>query len=115
MNDIKDINSEAEKSLVKTGYKLCLQHPKSEAEFPCVSFFTLNERPEFASDNSEDSQMGWIQVDVWADKAKTIGDMSIEISSKMKADGWSRELSRDVPDEGEVYHKTMRFSKQFIL
>lgn len=115
MNDIKDINSEAEKSLVKTGYKLCFQHPKSEAEFPCVSFFTLNERPEFASDNSEDSQMGWIQVDVWADKAKTVGDMSIEISSKMKADGWSRELSRDVPDEGEVYHKTMRFSKQFIL
>ena len=115
MNDIKDINSEAEKSLVKTGYKLCLQHPKSEAEFPCVSFFTLNERPEFASDNSEDSQMGWIQVDVWADKAKTVGDMSIEISGKMKADGWSRELSRDVPDEGEVYHKTMRFSKQFIL
>ena len=112
---MKDINSEAEKSLVKTGYKLCFAHPKEEAEMPCVSFYNLNERPEFSSDNSEDSQMGWVQVDVWARNPKTVGDMAIEVSNKMKADGWSRELSKDIPDEGEIYHKTMRFSKQFIL
>ena len=115
MNDMKDINSEAEKSLVKTGYKLCFQHPKAEAKLPCVSFYTLNERPEFASDNIEGCQVGWVQVDIWAYSPKTVGDMAIEVSKKMAEDGWSRELSRDIPDEEEVYHKTMRFSKQFIL
>lgn len=111
-----DINSEAEKSLIKTGFTLVFHHPKKETPLPCVSFYNLTERPDFTTDNTEAIQAGWVQVDVWSYNAAECGSMAVKINEVLNADGWNRELSMDIPeDNSEIFRKTIRFSKHFIL
>ncbi len=110
-----DVNLEAEKSLIKTGFNIVFHHPKEKQALPCVSFYTLSEQGSFSSDNTETIQTGRIQVDVWTKKPQDSGEMATKINNIMINDGWVRELSMDVPDDSEVYHKTFRFSKIFNL
>lgn len=110
-----DINREAKKSLEKTGFTIVFHHPKENTTLPCVSFYNLSEKPEFSMDNTEAIQKGYIQLDIWAVKASDCGSMAVKINEVLNLDGWSRSMSMDVPEESDIYHKTMRFSKQFIL
>ncbi len=110
-----DINAEAEKSLLKTKYRIEYQYPKTWAELPTVSFYNLTEAPEFSTDNAEDIQQGTIQVDIWAAEPQDTGDMAVKINDVLTADGWYREMSRDIPPVDDVYHRTMRYTKDFII
>lgn len=112
---MKDINAEAEKTLSKLECRVQYYYPESFNDFPIVSFYNLAERPEFSSDNHEDIQNGTVVVDIWSDRKRECGDISLEVNEVMTADGWVREFSRDIPPEGRVYHKTMRFSKSFLV
>lgn len=110
-----DINSEADKSLAKTGYEIVFHHPKEKTPLPCVSFYNLSEQGSFSADNAEAIQTGRVQIDIWAKKPQECGKMAIKINEIMVNDGWTRELSMDLPDDSEVYRRTMRFSKIFNL
>lgn len=108
---MKDINLLAEEDLKKTGYNIVFQYPKSFTSLPAVSFYTVNESGSFACDNEENMQDGRIAVDIWASSPLQCGDMAIKINSVMSDAGWTRCFSRDVPDDGDIYHRTMQFIK----
>lgn len=111
-----DVNAEAEKTLSALDYKITYYYPDDFNSLPVVSFYNLNEKPDFSTDNEEDIQSGTVVVDIWANKPDVCGSIGIEVNNIMIADGWHRELSRDVtPDNSRVYHRTMRFIKYFIL
>lgn len=112
---MKDINKEAEESLLKTGFNIEYHHPKKSTEFPCISFYNLTERSSLSLDNSEAVQTGWVQVDIWGKTPIQCGEMMLKVNEVLKADGWCREMSKDIPDESGIYHKTSRFVKDFIL
>lgn len=110
-----DINAEAEKSLSGLDCTFTYYHPESFKKLPVVSFYTLTESNSFSCDNQSDIQCGRICVDAWAKEAAQCGAISIKVNGILAADGWTREFSRDMPPENGIYHKTMRFVKDFYL
>lgn len=110
-----DINREVEKSLADIDCKVEYYYPSKFNKLPVVSFYTVSESPDLVQDNEESIQKGTVVVDVWADEPIICGTTSVKVNEVMNADGWVREFSRDIPPEGDVFHKTMRFSKIFNL
>ena len=110
-----DPNAEAEKALSKLNCRITYYYPEEFNDLPVVSFYNLTERPDFSSDNEEDIQCGTIVVDVWSDTPSDCGSIGIQVNNVMTADGWNREFSRDLGKIDGVYHRTMRFTKYFIL
>lgn len=110
-----DVNAEAEKTLLNLDCRVEYYYPKKFNDLPVVSFYNLTEKPDFSSDNEEDIQSGTVVVDVWADNPQDCGNIGLQVNKLMKSDGWEREFSRDIEPNGGVYHRTMRFTKFFIL
>lgn len=110
-----DVNSEAEKTLSALNCSITYYYPEKFNDLPIVSFYNLTERPDFSSDNDEDIQSGTVQVDIWTSEPSQCGKIGIEVNKVMTADGWGREFSRDLGNQNGVYHKTMRFTKYFIV
>lgn len=111
-----DVNSEAEKILAQLNYTVEYYYPKKFNDLPVISFYNLTETPDFSADNTEVVQSGCVVVDIWADEPSDCGKIAVEVNEVMTADGWNREFSRDLPPDGsEVYHKTMRYVRDFVL
>lgn len=111
-----DINIEAEKTLSKTGYKIVYQYPEVFTRLPVISYYNVAEKGAFYADNAECVQDGYVQVDIWSSKPKECADISMKVNSAMEQDGWTREISMDIPKQKEkIYHRTMRFQKYFTL
>lgn len=111
-----DINTEAEKTLLKTGCSVVYQYPEHFTRLPVISYYNLAEKGAFYADNSESIQQGYIQADIWSRSPKECYDISVKVNDKLTADGWTREMSMDVPKDGDrIYHRTMRFQKYFTL
>lgn len=109
-----DINYEAEKTLSSLSCTVVYQHPRDFTALPCVSYYNVTEHGALYSDNAEDVQSGYVQVDVWAKEPKECGDLTLEVNDVMTLGGFVREMSADVPEsDGKIYHKTMRFHKYF--
>lgn len=109
-----DINEDAEKSLLKTGYNVVFQYPQCFSKLPIISFYTLNEHGTAAYDNLEAFRDGTIEVDIWARTPKECSRAAAEVRSVMQSDGWNELFSMDVPREKDsVYHRTMRLTKSF--
>jgi len=111
-----DVNIEAEKSLALLDENVVYQYPESFGELPVISYYNVAECGAFYYDNDERIQEGHVQVDVWSDVPYECGEIAIKVNDAMTQDGWTRELSMDVPKNNEkIYHKTMRFQKYFNL
>lgn len=110
-----DVNAAAEKTLLALNCKITYYYPENFNQLPVVSFYNLTENPDFSSDNEEDIQSGTVVVDIWTDEPSQCGEISLEVNKVMTADCWCREFSRDMGAQDGIYHKTMRFSKFFIL
>lgn len=111
-----DINKETEKTLGKLQCGVVFQYPKNFNKLPIVSYYTVTECSGFYADNYEIIQEGHIQIDVWAEIPKECSELAIAINEMMMKDGWVREMSMDVPEKDEdIYHKTIRFKKDFII
>ena len=109
-----DINHEAEKTLKKLGCRVTHGHPRDFKKMPVVSFYNVTEHGALYSDNTESVQSGYVQLDVWACSARECGEITLRANDVMTADGWTREMSADIPENGgALYHKTMRFHKYF--
>lgn len=110
-----DVNAEAEKTLSKLDCKVEYYYPEKFNKLPIVSFYNLTERPGFACDNTESTQNGTVAIDIWADDPQDCGNIGLQVNKLMGDDNWGREFSRDLKPENGVYHRTMRFTKYFIL
>lgn len=110
-----DVNAAAEKTLSALNCEITYYYPEDFNKLPAVSFYNLTERPDFSSDNEEDIQSGTVVVDIWSHEPSQCGEIGVEVNKVMTEDSWCREFSRDLPKDGEVYHRTMRFTKYFIV
>lgn len=110
-----DVNAEAKKTLSALNCKITYYYPENFNKLPIVSFYNLTEKPDFSCDNEEAIQGGTVIIDIWADKPSECGEIGIKVNKIMTADNWNREFSMDIKPEGGVYHRTMRFSKFFVL
>lgn len=111
----RDINSEAARTLSALPYRVVYNYPESFNRLPIVSFYNLSETDSFCADNAPVFQRGYIECDVWTKKAAEGGRISLDVIAAMEADGWAREFSRDITPDGGVYHRTIRFVKDFYL
>lgn len=110
-----DINAEAEKTLSALDCKITYYYPNNFNDLPIVSFYNLTETPDFSTDNEEDIQSGCVVVDIWADDPSQCGKIGLQVNDIMTSDEWYREFSKDLPRDGDIYHRTMRFKKFFVL
>lgn len=112
-----DANAEVRKILNKLhNVTVTYQYPKSFKKLPAVSYYTLTEQGSAAYDNRAVMQDSTIQIDIWADMPKQCTDISMNIYTLLAADDWCQEMVMDVPNpDGDVYHRTMRFVKTFII
>ncbi len=110
-----DINKEAEQVLIQLPYNLSFFYPEEWNEFPMISFYDINTNGSFDSDNQKDMLKGHINVDVWTTAAAEGGRIAGEITKLMENDGWWCELNRSVDKSDGVYHRTMRFGKEFVI
>lgn len=111
-----DVNNEAKKALLNTGYNIVYQYPEHFINLPVISYYNLAEKGAFYADNSECIQTGYIQADIWSRSPKECYDISIKVNDAFTAEGWTRQMSMDVPKRNDkLYRRTMRFQKYFTL
>lgn len=109
-----DINIETAKALSELDCPVNYQYPDTFSALPTVSYYNLTERGAFWADNEECIQSGYVQIDIWARIPSECGELSAKINDAMTRNGWTREMSGDVPKKDEkIYHRTMRFQKYF--
>lgn len=97
------------------GVTVTFQQPDKFNKLPAISYYELITTTGMCYDNTEQAQKSNVQIDIWAKKGGTCSRIAVEVDAAMQMEGWYRELSRDMPPENEVYHKTMRFSKEIYF
>lgn len=97
------------------GVKVTYYHPDEFNELPIISYFEIITTTGARWDNEEQAQVSNMQIDIWTHGGGSASRLAIEVDNAMQADGWYRELSRDMPPEDKIYHKTMRYSKNIFF
>lgn len=109
-----DINSDAQKFLESLPYELTFTNPEKWNKLPVISFYDMNTSGSFSADNSTQICTGRVVVDVWTNSPKQGADIALEAIQAMENGGWWCELNRFADKTAGVYHRTMRFGKNFI-
>lgn len=111
-----DVNPIVEKLLKSIdGVKVTFYYPSSFNTLPVISYYDISDIEGLRADNKEWTQDVDVQIDVWGKTAKQAKDISISVNDAMQSDGWRRTFSQPLPQDGEIYHRTMRFNKIFYL
>lgn len=110
-----DICDEVKKLLSKPPYALCFFYPEQWNEFPVISFYDMNHTKSFSSDNEGDMSKGHIVVDIWTLEPGEGGRIAQEVTELMAVYEWWCELNKALPKTDGVYHRTLRFGKEFVL
>lgn len=96
------------------GIKVTFFHPKAFNSLPIISYYELTTTTGLCYDNAEQAQCSNIQVDIWGTGGGECSRLAVRVDEVMQKNGWCRELSKDMPPENNIYHKTMRFSKEIF-
>ncbi len=112
-----DINYELQKSLRRLDTKSVYQYPESFAELPVISYYTLTDKIKMFVDNGAFIEEGYVNLDIWTKTPKEGFDIADNIDAVLSEDGWIRQFMMDMKKESDerIYHRTMRFKKQFII
>lgn len=104
-------------SILKTlnGVKVECQQPEEFNDLPIVSHYEIGSPMGFCADNAEWAQKSYVAIDVWARSVGECGEIAVEVDALMQKEGWKREMSRDMPPDNGVRHKSMRFYKQIFF
>lgn len=89
--------------------------PNKANKLPVISYYELATVTGLCYDNREQGQKSSVQIDIFAKSGSECSKIAIEVDKLMQNEGWYRELSMDIPPEENVYHKTMRFSKNIYF
>lgn len=109
-----DINKDVQRVLEALPYTVTFSHPERFNKLPVISFYDIHTGGSFSADNSMQIYTGRVVVDVWAKDPAKAGMISSEITKAMNAGGWWCELNRFADKTDGIYHRTMRFGKNFI-
>ncbi|MGN0150221.1 MAG: hypothetical protein ACI4C7_08250 [Clostridia bacterium] len=109
--------NEIVRNILKTidGVKVRFYHPGEFNSLPVISYYEITSPTGMCFDNEEQAQSSYMAVDVWGKSGAECARLAIEADRAMQKNGWYREYSRDMPPEGGVRHKTMRFYKEIFF
>ncbi len=96
------------------GVKVTYYYPNEFNNLPIISYYELTTTTGMRYDNAEQAQVSTVVVDVWGSGGGECSRLAVKVDAAMQNNGWYREFSRDMPPDGGVYHKTMRFSKSIF-
>lgn len=94
---------------------LTYYHPEQFNKPPIISYYELATTTGLAYDNAEQGQRSNVQIDIWGGSGGECSRIAIQVDSAMQKEGWRREMSRDMPPENSIYHKTMRYYKHIFF
>lgn len=89
--------------------------PPEANKFPAVSYYEVATTTGYKYDNAEQAQISAMAIDIWDKSPNGCAKLAIQIDAIMQGAGWYRELSRDMPPEDLVRHKSMRYNKQIFF
>ncbi|MFB5557315.1 DUF3168 domain-containing protein [Bacillus cytotoxicus] len=103
---------EANQELVSLlgGKRIYYRKAKNATEFPRITFFELDNRPDGFADNKERESEILFQIDIWSKNSTTA--IHQKVNEVMKSIGFSRYAVADLYEEDtQIFHYAMRFAK----
>jgi len=91
------------------GVHVYYQFPKTGAAFPAVTYYETANAPNDVADDGEYTSIIAIMIDVWADTAAELTDISHRVNIAMYGIGFVRKLAQELSDPSGKCRKTMRF------
>ncbi|MEC2892553.1 DUF3168 domain-containing protein, partial [Bacillus cereus] len=92
------------------GKRVYYRKAKNAEEFPRITFFELDNRPDGFSDNKESESEITFQIDIWSKGSTTA--IHQKVNGIMKSIGFSRYAIADLYEEDtQIFHYAMRFAK----
>ncbi|MCU5027660.1 hypothetical protein BK720_00360 [Bacillus thuringiensis serovar brasilensis] len=92
------------------GKRVYYRKAKNAEEFPRITFFELDNRPDGFADNDESESEITFQIDIWSKGSTTA--IHQKVNEIMKRIGFSRYAVADLYEEDtKIFHYAMRFAK----
>ncbi|HDR7777689.1 MULTISPECIES: tail completion protein gp17 [Bacillus cereus group] len=92
------------------GKRVYYRKAKIAEEFPRITFFELDNRPDGFADNEENESEITFQIDIWSKGSTTA--IHQKVNEIMKSIGFSRYAVADLyEDDTQIFHYAMRFAK----
>ena len=92
------------------GRRVYYRKAKNAEEFPRITFFELDNRPDGFADNDESESEITFQIDIWSKSSTTT--IHQKVNEIMKSIGFSRYAVADLyEDDTQIFHYAMRFAK----
>lgn len=98
-------------SLKKLDYYVSQTQPPTFNELPAIIFNIGNNTLNYDLDNNIVSQDLEIIVDVWAEDSVTASKVLSQVEEIMRLNLYKMSYSNDVPNNGNLYHISNRFTK----
>lgn len=103
--------SEVYKSLKELNYYVSQTQPATFNELPAIIFNVGNNSIDVDLDNEILSQDLEIIVDIWAEDSVTASTVLSQVEEIMRKNLYNMSYSKDVPNNGNLYHIYNRFTK----
>ncbi|HHP5740393.1 MULTISPECIES: tail completion protein gp17 [Bacillus cereus group] len=92
------------------GKRVYYRKAKNAEEFPRITFFELDNRPDRFADNEESESEITFQIDIWSKGSTTAFHQ--KVNEIMKSIGFCRYAVADLYEEDtQIFHYAMRFAK----
>lgn len=98
-------------SLKKLDYYVSQTQPPTFNELPAIIFNVGNNTLNYDLDNNIISQDLEIIVDIWAEDSVTASKVLSQVEEIMRLNLYKMSYSNDVPNNGNLYHISNRFTK----
>lgn len=98
-------------SLKKLDYYVSQTQPPTFNELPAIIFNVGNNTLNYDLDNNIISQDLEIIVDIWAEDSVTASKVLSQVEEIMRLNLYNMSFSNDVPNNGNLYHISNRFTK----
>lgn len=98
-------------SLKQLNYYVSQTQPPTFNELPVIIFNVGNNTLNYDLDNNIISQDLEIIVDIWAEDSVTASKVLSQVEEIMRLNLYKMSFSNDIPNNGNLYHISNRFTK----
>lgn len=85
--------------------------PTTFNELPFINFEVTNNRADLFLNNTIASQSIEVKVDIWANSSVEASNLLSQVEEVMRNDLYQLTFSADIPNTGNIFHISTRFSK----
>lgn len=103
--------SDVYNSLKELNYYVSQTQPATFNDLPAIIFSVSNNTIDVDLDNEIISQDLEILIDVWAEDSVTASKVLSQVEEIMRKNLYKMSYSSDVPNNGNLYHVSNRFTK----